>query len=70
MRRTMSNEIDGLKFVAVEGAVKDWALYYGPSHWPDEQVQSSGKKVPSEIARLLVSYHILSYYWDSLKYRD
>jgi len=34
------------KVVATTGYDNDWALYIGPSDWSDEEVKSSGNKLP------------------------
>lgn len=34
-----------VKVVFVEGAVRDYAAYIGPSHWPDTKVQREGEKL-------------------------
>ena len=42
-----------IKVVAVAGAVGDWAAYFGPSDWTDEQVAENGDKLAEFQARPL-----------------
>ena len=42
-----------IKVVAVAGSGDDWAAYYGPSNWTDEEVAESGDKLLSSQAEPL-----------------
>lgn len=66
------SEIHTIKLVAVEGNNTDWALYWGPDHWTDQQVQESGKKIVYETAKGLLHAGGLFRLprWFQLTYRD
>lgn len=42
-----------VKIVARAGRADDWAAYFGPSEWTDEEVASSGDKLDKEAAEAL-----------------
>lgn len=39
------NDAFPIKVVAVAGHGDDWAAYYGPTDWSDEEVAQSGEKL-------------------------
>ena len=62
-------EVRAFKFAAVEGAIGDWALYYGPIDWTDERVKAEGNKVSEPIAVALSAQGFISSKWRMLAYR-
>lgn len=44
---------EGIQFVAIEGAVQDWACYYGTAHQYPEEIAHNGAKLGASEARLL-----------------
>lgn len=42
-----------IKVVGVAGYDNDWAAYWGPTEWSDEQVAESGVKLTKEEAEVL-----------------
>lgn len=49
----MTRQEGHLLFVAVEGAIKDWACYYGPTSKGADWVRSWGDKISESKARKL-----------------
>ena len=52
-----------LKIVAVAGYNNDWAAYYGPTDWTDDEVRMGGTKMLKEEAG------IFAYLFQLMEYR-
>lgn len=43
------------KFIVSRGYADDWAMYYGPDSWTDNEVASGGDKLLEEHARMVLN---------------
>jgi len=55
-----------IKVVAVVGHARDWAAYYGPTGWADEQVANRGSKIDEAAAERLFPVVV----WAGLRWRS
>ena len=58
------------KVVVANGIAKDYAIYYGPTDWTDDQIRSGGTKLDVETAlRLAYAIPALAHQWYTLEPR-
>ena len=63
-------EQTAFKVVVVNGTANDYAIYYGPIDWTDDEIRSSGGKFDTETAkRLAFALPALGHQWYNLEPR-